>query len=153
MVAAQASAGFLNGLFFGHGGGEVQQLQVALGLDGVQEQVQTGTALLVDQQLVNSLEELTLCSLQLLASLLQTTGLDGDGIDGSVQLVQGIAALGQVGMEISDLLLFQIGQLVVDIADRRKAPWAGAWPGGSGPPFPEPPSPGAAARPSSPSGK
>ena len=47
----------LSGLSLGHGGGEVQQLQITLGLNGIQEQVQTRATLLVDEQLVDRLEE------------------------------------------------------------------------------------------------
>ena len=86
----------------GHGRGEVQKVHVALRIDGVQEQIQPGSLLLVDQKLVYILEELSLNLLQFLCILQVSDHLLRNGIQLLIQAFQIIASLRQESMQQGD---------------------------------------------------
>ena len=104
--------------FFRHRIGEVQQPDILFGVDREQEQVQTRTLFLVDEQLVYILEERTLDALQLLVgSGLARIGENclRDCVKLGVQTVQIVAALGNQRVQTGNLFLFFIGEGVVDL--------------------------------------
>ena len=77
-------------------------MHVALRIDGVQEQIQPGSLLLVDQKLVYILEELSLNLLQFLCILQVSDHLLRNGIQLLIQAFQIIASLRQESMQQGD---------------------------------------------------
>ena len=122
--------GLLDGLLCGSVGGllriglrigEVQKLYVLLGLDGVEEKIQTRTLFLVDQELVDVAEEGALQTLELLVGHFGAVNGLGDRVKLGVQLVQRVAALGDIGVQKADRLLLLLGHALVDLPVARGA--------------------------------
>ena len=111
-------------LFLGSlGGGEVQELQIPLLLNGIEEEIEPRSLGLIDQELVNVLEEDALGALELLGALLQAAHLGGNGIDGGVELVEAVAVGGEVGKELCHLFpgLFVQGFIDIPVAGGAQA--------------------------------
>ena len=115
---------FLYGSFFGGllgcklglgcGGGEIEQVQIAALVDSMQEEVESGTLFLIEQQAVNILEEGGLLCFYLLVVHLGEE-LTGNCIEESIEFVKGVVTLGKVSMQYLDSLLFELGEAVVNL--------------------------------------
>ena len=94
--------------FLGLRVGEIKQTNVFFGLNGVEEQIETRSLFLVDEELVDRAEERALNTLELLVGHFGAVHSLGDRIKLGVQLVQRVATLCNVGVEQLDLLLFLV---------------------------------------------
>ena len=99
----------------GLGVGEVEQTDESFLFDSVEEEVETGALLLIDEKLIYGLEEFTLDSLELLLIGYLGVYFLGNGVELSVEVVKRVVSVCNIIVERGDRLLFLFVKGVPDL--------------------------------------
>ena len=102
LLAGSVSGDFCLGLRVG----EIQKTNVLISLNSIEEEIETGTFFLVDEQTVNGAEEITLQALEFFVGHFGTVNGFGNSIKLGVELVQRVAAFCNVSVKQLDCFLF-----------------------------------------------
>ena len=99
----------------GLGVGEVEKIDESFLFDRIEEEIETGALLLIDEKLIYGLEEFTLDSLELLLIGYLGVYFLGNGVELSVEVVKRVASVCDIIVERGDRLLFFIVKLIPDL--------------------------------------